>query len=306
MPMKKNILPTNQSTLNKINRHYKEATKVEKVLQQEYAHLFRSALRDFKKVVKDYNGDFDAINRHILFNPTDNVKTQIISRIDNRTMSILEKEEDAIESLLMKLFIDNYSMTFFEIQNNIGYELEYFTLSEDRVRDITNAAWTRDKKGFVSRLERNNKLLADDLSEVISEGVAKGRDSIQMAHRLNRTTGAGFYNSQRIIRTETARVIAESDAKLYKDLDFEEYRYNATFDSRTSKACGDLDNSTFRLEEIQIGVNAPPMHPNCRSTIDAVNMIDYQPPYKYGKDGVGKPIKIPKGLTYEDWKKKYL
>jgi SPP1 gp7 family putative phage head morphogenesis protein len=51
------------------------------------------------------------------------------------------------------------------------------------------------------------------------------------------------------------------------ELNIGEYKYCAILDNRTSEICKQLDGSTFKLTQAQVGVNFPPMHPNCRSYI---------------------------------------
>lgn len=46
-----------------------------------------------------------------------------------------------------------------------------------------------------------------------------------------------------------------------------EYKYCAILDNRTSEICKQLDGNEFKLSQAQVGVNFPPMHPNCRSYI---------------------------------------
>ena len=123
---------------------------------------------------------------------------------------------------------------------------------------------------------------------------------------LKDATNSGLSNAQRIVRTETNAMITQSDHMTYEKLGFKEYEFNAEYDDRTTDVCGDLNGQRFLMSEMTIGVNAPPMHPNCRSTIDPVNIINYKPDYKYGKDGVGNPVKIDSDMSYQDFKKQYL
>ncbi|HID0855721.1 minor capsid protein [Clostridium botulinum] len=46
-----------------------------------------------------------------------------------------------------------------------------------------------------------------------------------------------------------------------------EYEILATLDLHTSKICRLLDGKVFKVSEKEIGVNAPPFHPNYRTTI---------------------------------------
>lgn len=51
------------------------------------------------------------------------------------------------------------------------------------------------------------------------------------------------------------------------DLGMTSYKYCAVLDDRTSEICKSLHGSQFKLTQANVGVNFPPMHPNCRSYI---------------------------------------
>lgn len=46
-----------------------------------------------------------------------------------------------------------------------------------------------------------------------------------------------------------------------------EYEYHAKLDSKTTKTCRGLNGKVFKVKDMQPGVNAPPMHPFCRSAV---------------------------------------
>ncbi|WP_181412607.1 minor capsid protein, partial [Staphylococcus aureus] len=81
-------------------------------------------------------------------------------------------------------------------------------------------------------------------------------------------TNSTSYNASRLLVTESARVQTESQKIAYlKDLGEDgEYKYVAKIDSKTSKLCHSLNGKIFKVKDMIPGVNAPPMHPWCRST----------------------------------------
>ena len=81
---------------------------------------------------------------------------------------------------------------------------------------------------------------------------------------------AGAYASRRLVRTESAYLAGQADQLAYQELMIDRYRYLATLDMRTSSLCQGLDGRQFDRAAARVGVNYPPMHPNCRSTTVAV------------------------------------
>ena len=45
-----------------------------------------------------------------------------------------------------------------------------------------------------------------------------------------------------------------------------DYKYVAKIDKKTSKICHSLNGKVFKVKDMIPGINAPPMHPWCRST----------------------------------------
>lgn len=89
---------------------------------------------------------------------------------------------------------------------------------------------------------------------------------------------------------------------MYKTLEVEEYEILATLDKRTSAICQEKDGLHYKVDEIAVGVNYPPFHPNCRTTTIKYNP-DTEGRTRLAKDKDGKNVKVPFDLKYEDWRK---
>lgn len=100
--------------------------------------------------------------------------------------------------------------------------------------------------------------------------------------------------------TETAyfHTLASRDA--FDDLGVYDFEFSSVLDTKTSDLCSDMDGKVFKLRDLEVGVNAPPMHPNCRSVI-----IPYYSDTRYGmraaRDVDGKTYDVPAGMSYKDW-----
>lgn len=70
------------------------------------------------------------------------------------------------------------------------------------------------------------------------------------------------WNGQRILDTEETRCRAQAFLE-----DHDTYIYHAVMDEYTCDDCRNLNGRTFRKDEAVIGINLPPMHPNCRCWI---------------------------------------
>jgi len=75
-----------------------------------------------------------------------------------------------------------------------------------------------------------------------------------------------------IARTETVRLANQGLKDIYIENKIQSYRYLAALDERTSEICQSLDGQVFLTKDGMAGVNMPPMHPMCRSSI--VGLVD--------------------------------
>ena len=60
--------------------------------------------------------------------------------------------------------------------------------------------------------------------------------------------GQSYKNAERLVRTETAHIHAESDRAAYKEAGVEQYEFMATLEVRTCDVCGSLDGETFQSQ----------------------------------------------------------
>jgi len=87
-----------------------------------------------------------------------------------------------------------------------------------------------------------------------------------------------------------------------------EYEIFITLDNRTSDICRDLEGKIFKIKDYQVGVTAPPFHPNCRSV--AVPFFDDDIQKEIEKDRMsrnerGKSVRV-KDMSYKEWKKQVI
>ena len=123
-------------------------------------------------------------------------------------------------------------------------------------------------KMFSDRIWDNKDALVKYIQQDLTVGIIRG-DSIQkMARQLKKDLKVLYYQAERLVRTETNYAMNQAHLKGYKDSGVvEKYEFLAARDKRTSKLCRDLDGEMFELSEATVGVNYPPVHCNCRSTV---------------------------------------
>lgn len=120
-----------------------------------------------------------------------------------------------------------------------------------------------------TRLWSNMDVVRRHVQKTTRHVLLRGRHPYEFVKDLRKDTGATSYNARRLLLTETARVqtLASKRHMLEEHGAEAEYQFVAKIDSKTTKTCRSLNNETFKVKDMVPGVNAPPMHPFCRSAV---------------------------------------
>lgn len=229
-----------------------------------------------------------------------------LNRDINRQCRELYKTENRhITSALRNVAEDSYYHEIFSIQKGTGLGFSFSKFPRQDVDRILRANWSganysqriwKDVSGMTARLK--SELLVSMLS---------GRSNEKTARIFQEQFGVNAFCARRIVRTESAYVANAAQKSAYNEAGIERYRFVATLDSRTCECCAALDGKVFDLAKAKPGTNYPPMHPFCRST----TIADFGDEELAGlerraKDKDGNTVKVPAGMTYEDWHEKYV
>ena len=127
-------------------------------------------------------------------------------------------------------------------------------------RTIVNSSF--HNATFSERIWMHQDMLRSELDKLLQEGLIKGESSLKLAQHLKKAFGASQRDAERLMRTEMSRVYTEAQKESYEDAGYEDYTYIALGDA--CEICAPLDGKHFKVKQMRVGENAPPMHPNCR------------------------------------------
>ena len=150
--------------------------------------------------------------------------------------------------------------------------LTFNAISANKMKQILMSDWSG--ANWSERLWKNREKVGKKLTEVLEKGIPQGVSLQKMSRELRDLTGQSFNNAFRLIRTETSHIDGQVTLEGYRqaseELGLQYYEYDAFLDTRTSSICRELNGNRFKVSEAEVGVNYPPMHPNCRSTTQLV------------------------------------
>ncbi len=142
---------------------------------------------------------------------------------------------------------------------------ETIAFNQQSINAIVNSSFLTAT--WSERLWDNQDALRSELDRLLNRGIIQGRNPRELARELRKKFKTNVYNSERLLRTEMARVQQDVFQDSMKQSGYDQYIYIA--ESSACPICSALDNEVFDLKDAEVGINIYPMHPNCRCSTSA-------------------------------------
>lgn len=140
-----------------------------------------------------------------------------------------------------------------------------------QVDTLLKSSWHGDN--YSSRIWKDTDQLAKKLQQLFTVESMTGMSELDMAREIEQYMHDAFmFNkniARRLIRTEANRFHTQAKIQQWEKMGLKHVKYVSVLDNRTSTICEDLNGLIFRLDSLETGINCPPMHPWCRSIIQA-------------------------------------
>lgn len=244
--------------------NYVEAQK--KLNSNEYK-IWRKDLEGYLKELKQYKDiNFEKYKEIKLELETLATKSRI-SRLESlivQTNQVINKQKFEEEKEVANRVREIYKTTFKSVQADIGLKGVNTILPLKQIERAIQYPWSGEN--FSERIWRNRDKLSRVLKTEITQSLIQGVNPQKLNKRIREQMGSGYKETQRLVRTELNYALNEATKIAYEEDEIEEYEFLAEVDNRTSVICKELNGQFFKVKDAVVGVNYPPMHPNCRST----------------------------------------
>lgn len=325
------LLDSADSVVLKLGRYYDKASKdIDKSIKSLYGQFGADNDVSSKKAQELIKGNEFRVWRMTMEEYLDKIKTtgdkalllelnalamrSRINRLEALQAEILaqsaiiaSKEEEVIGSFLSDSIEDSYYKNVYDEYKDKNPEaLELMNrhkvgISRNQVKKVLELPWSG--ANYSENIWNNSYFIAKRAQAMVAKNIIAGRSIENLSRDFAKVYGRQYYsNAKRLIRTETAYVKGQADVLTYKKLKVEEYELLATLDNRTSSICQEKDGKHYPVDDIKVGINYPPFHPNCRTTTIKYRE-DYGDRTRLAKDKDGKNVKVPLGMRYEDWRR---
>lgn len=164
----------------------------------------------------------------------------------------------------MKDYLEDSTIREFERQAGI---LGSINLSRTQFEAIINSTHLDDNKIWSERLWKNVSEVRKEVDRTIKDSLLRGKHPKESVSRLRELTGRSDYEARRLLLTETTRVQSEAQLLSMKEKNTKKFIFLAQIDDRTTVKCRHNHKEVFELKKAKIGLNVPPLHQFCRSSI---------------------------------------
>lgn len=153
---------------------------------------------------------------------------------------------------------------------------------------------------FSDRIWDDKEKLIREAREIIENGFAHNKGAYDMAGDLMTRMNVSHSNALRLVRTEFNHLSNQAALAEYQAKGIKKYKFVSAIDSRTCDVCADLNGQVFNVADAKVGLNFPPMHPNCRSVTTPVIDWDDEDEWDYSGIELDDDELKQLGLTDED------
>ena len=301
----------------KINAWYQRLADNNGISMQEAKKLLNAQeLKEFQWNVDDYikYGKENKING-AWEKELENASARVhIGRLEALKIEIQQEAEklygncvDEIDQHIRNTYTSDFYHTAYEIQKGVGVGTTINRLDPRTVEMIVCKPWAVDGKNFSDRLWENKTKLINNLHNSLSRMCITGEAPDRAIAEISKQMKVSRAQAGRVVMTESAAFANKARQDCMEELDVEQFEVVETLDSHTCETCGGMDGKHFPMTEFQIGVTAPPFHPNCRGCTcpyfdDEFDSVGERA--ARGEDG--KTYYVPGDMTYEEWKKSFV
>lgn len=190
------------------------------------------------------------------------------SQLDKLMNEVYKVEKDVSTDCYINSAFNAYYRNVYNLQKGMKVAYQFDMLDPELIDSMLKSRWSG--KNYSNRIWDNTNALAESLKDEMLMGVLTNKTEKEMADTIMNKFAVGAYQARRLIQTESAAMTAFADQQAFKDAGIEKEMFIAVHDSRTSQICQYHDRSIVEIAKAKVGVNVPPLHPNCRS-----HMIPY-------------------------------
>ena len=230
--------------------------------------------RKAKKYVADKDFSKEANEEMRLYNATMRINRleMLKANIGLEMIAGHEELQELMEEVLQ-------GRTMEELERQAGILGKTINNNAKKANSIVNASF--HNATFSDRIWMYQDLLKRELDSLLQTGMIQGKNPRVLAKDIRKRFDVKASDAERLMRTELARVQTAAQKKAFEEMGFEMYRFvhNKATHKGKRVTCSDCvrvaekdsgyGKGIYLVKDMMPGVNAPPIHCNCRCSVAA-------------------------------------
>ena len=200
----------------------------------------------------------------------DKLYKDLSAKIDKLFSNEGKKEQKLIQQILITAIKDKNGINSYVMA--LGLDFKHTKISNKELDKIINK--TISGKNYSDRIWDNKEELAKIVKADVKKFLNGEIDVNSISKKIKERYNTNAYVSKRLVTTEVARVMEESNNLWEKQNNIKYVMYSATLDSKTCKDCGEHDGEVFEVDKKPIKL---PKHPLCRCTYIDLPSKEWRP-----------------------------
>lgn len=264
---------------------------------------------EYKKALDGIQKEIDAIYKnHDINNMVYNAKMarlqELKAQINSSISSLYENQQKDLTDFLGDIYKDTYYRNVFEIFKGLGIGVNFVKIDNKAIGKVLKEPW--NGSNYSDRIWRNKQILIKELQSNLTQSFIRGDSIDKTSKTIANKMNVGKAAARRLVNTESAYITSKATLEGYSNSGVvKQYEILATLDLHTSKICRYMDGKVFKVSEKKMRINAPPFHPNCRTTTIAYfdDAVDEE---RIARDYKGNNYKVAGNVTYDNWYKEHV
>ena len=284
-----------QGELESIYRNYSNETGID--VQTLKTLLSKKATKKvFDELKKQGLGDYVRENYKSRISRLEQIQAKIYAK----AKEVYTEEELEQTMCYYGIINEDYYRAIYDVQMGTGYDFSFNKIDENMMNSVLSERWS--SKNYSQRIWKNTNILADSVAEIVGGALLSGQGIEKTAKQIRERFDVGKYYATRLVRTETNYFHNMADSMAYEEMGIDKYVYVAVLDNRTSEMCQEQDGKVYKYSEKEIGVNFPPLHPNCRSTTRGYLGEDAEKDLqRRARNPITGQNEVIDNISYKDW-----
>ena len=279
--------------------------EAKRVLNSSELKEFKMDLKDFiRKAKNNLNGKWERELNNVSYRVRITRLQALEIQIKNRIEELYTEEQTTTKNHLKDIYKDTYYRNIYEIHKGLGTGISFARIDDKAIEKILLEKWYEGN--YSSRVWKNKELLISELQKQLTIAFTKGESIKKTSKKLAERMRVARSRATTLINTESSYITHKATLDGYKASGVvRKYQILATLDLRTSEICRYQDGKVYELSKKIIGINAPPFHPNCRSTTIPWFDDDVEE-YRIARDNQGNSYYVDGSMKYQEWYDEYV